>query len=92
MERVFVPGDQLLKTQGPVTVYYWLIREVGEARLPILRQFLIEFDEIRKTNRRAAKVTAATADTELLNYDLLDRSTNDQSSLQGRYEILLISA
>ena len=88
MTNVFRTKDPLLRSQGPITVYYWLVRSTPEVRHPLIREFLIRFDEDRKANRKAMKGNAASADSELLNYDVLDRSTNDQGSIEARFEIL----
>jgi len=88
MAAAFTQKDPLLRSQGLVTMYYWMVRECPQSRLPQLRQFLVEFDTARKANKRASKGNIEAGDSELLNYDLLDRSTNDQGSLEGRFEIL----
>lgn len=88
MAGAFAQKDPLLRSQGPVTIYYWMVRECPPLRFPQLRQFLVEFDAARKANKKASKGNIAAGDSELLNYDLLDRSTNDQGSLEGRFEIL----
>ncbi len=89
MRKVFIPGDALLKSQGPLVVYYWLIRSLGAQ--PGLRKFLLNFESARKTNREAAKDPSkiSSIDQDLLQYDALNRSINDVGSLQGRYRIIL---
>jgi hypothetical protein len=49
----------------------------------------VRFEKDRKKNRTLAKIDTDLVDSELLEYDVLNRSTNDQGSLQGRFDILL---
>jgi hypothetical protein len=86
MIAVFVRKDPLLSSQGLVPVYYWLVREFGA--LDSLREFLIRFERSRKANSELAGTKPEAADQELLAFDLLNRNTNDQKSLRGRFEIL----
>jgi hypothetical protein len=86
MVNVFVRRDPLLSSQGLVPVYYWLVRSVGPR--PDLREFLVAFDRQRKANSELAETQPERADQELLAFDLLNRNTNDQKSLRGRFEIL----
>lgn len=90
MAEVFVPRDHLLSTQGSFPVYYWLIRSTNSEFLHEVRPFLVEFEEARKQNRVLATDPDRVAETdpELTEYDRFNRSINDQSSLEGRYEIL----
>jgi hypothetical protein len=90
MTQVFVNRDPLLSSQGPVPVYYWLCRNLDEHDRTRLREFLVNFNKARQENRALARDpdNAERVDTELVRYDNLDRSTNDQGSLEGRYEIL----
>jgi len=86
--KVFLPLDPLLRSQGPITVYYWLVRDLESPELTKLRVFLTEFEAAKKHNRLEAKRDGGNVDAELADYDFLDRSTNDQASLEKRYEIL----
>lgn len=88
MVVVFRTHDPLLRTQGQVPVYYWLIRSLGPAEG--LRKFLAEFERERELNRQRLKEvgTQGNIDGELLQYDQFNRSVNDQHSLRGRFEIL----
>lgn len=88
MAEVFTTKDPLLRTQGQLPVYYWLVREFGPQ--PELRHFLLEFEHLREENRRlvAERGTSGDIDVELLQYDQFNRSVNDQHSLRGRFEIL----
>jgi hypothetical protein len=88
MVEVFNTRDPLLGTQGQVPVYYWFIRDLGPQ--PDLREFISEFQRQREENRRQVAEVGSKGDidVELLQYDQLNRSVNDQHSLRGRYEIL----
>lgn len=86
MTKVFLPKDDLLKSQGPITLYYWLVRTFGPR--PDLREFLVWFVESLRRNRVTAIVDPDSADSQLLSYDIMNRSTNDQGSLKGRFQIL----
>jgi len=87
MTDMFLKSDPVLSSQGSLPVYYWLIRTIGINNK--LREFLLRFEEDRKENRVRANTNPDYADKELLRYDVLNRSTNDQGSLQGRFDILL---
>jgi hypothetical protein len=87
MTSVFQAQDPILSSQGSIPVYYWLIRTVGPHDK--VREFLLRFEEDRKVNRVLANSDQDLADQELLKYDVLNRSTNDHGSLQGRFDILL---
>ena len=90
MARVFLPRDPLLRSQGPVTVYYWLARETPEEMLPYMREFLLQFEASRYENRASARSPERgyPVDPELVAYENMSRSTNDQRSLEGRFWIL----
>ena len=83
MVSIFTECDPLLVSQGLVPIYYWLARTFGPHRK--IREFLVHFEKLRKDNR-AKK--SDDANKELLTYDVLNRSTNDQGSLVKRYQIL----
>lgn len=89
MTQVFIPSDPLLRTQGPLVVYYWLVRILGPD--PGLREFLVNFERERRENREKAKDPnlVKQLNPEYLQYDSLNRSINDAGSLQGRARILL---
>ncbi len=90
MAEIFTPSDPLLKSQGPLTIYYWLVRNTLSHRKSVLREFLLKFEQDRRKNREKAKSPAAkNIDEELLNYDIQNRSTDNQGTLENRYRILL---
>jgi hypothetical protein len=86
MRRVFIRRDPLLSSEGPITVYYWFIKNNPDA-LTRIRPFLMSFEAARRENRQRAAV-GRRADEELLRYDILSRSINDQGSLTERLRIL----
>lgn len=88
MAKIFIDDDPLLKSEGPLTLYYWFARNTSEELHGRIREFLNEFEFIRRENRDKAKNKAPNVDDRLLSYDIFNRSTNDQSSLAGRYAIL----
>lgn len=86
MHNTFQEKDALLSSQGTVPLYYWFIRTYGDN--PDIREFLEAFDSERKLNRRRAGDNPDTADQQLLSFELLSRSVNDQASYTRRFEIL----
>jgi Protein of unknown function DUF262 len=86
MASVFAPKDLLLSSQGPITLYYWFVKRHTDSREAI-REFLVAFDAQRKENRKRVQ-EGKKADEELLRFDLLSRSINDQGSLTERFAIL----
>jgi hypothetical protein len=90
MSRVFLPHDPLLRSQGPLVPYYWLVRNTNAEYQSQIRPFLVSFEDERARNRALAKdpKTAPRQDPVLSEYDRFNRSINDQVSIEGRYEIL----
>ncbi len=86
MAEVFAPKDVLLSSQGPITLYYWFVKNHPDERAAI-REFLVDFDAQRRANRKKVE-EGQKANEELLRFDLLSRSINDQGSLTERYVIL----
>lgn len=89
MTHVFIERDSLLRSQGPLTVYYWFVKEhIAQRRL--IRPFLVEFDALRRDNKKRAGIQPQPPDldTELLIFENLSRSPNDQASCGRRYAIL----
>jgi hypothetical protein len=89
--QVFRERDELLRRQGPIPVYYWLIRALDDSELREVRDFLARFEAARQANSALLEQQGqqGPVDQVLLRYDMFERSTNDQKSLQGRFEILL---
>jgi hypothetical protein len=89
MTQVFIERDTLLRSQGPLTIYYWLVKKHA-ARKKKIRQFLVDFEFRRRDNRRRASTQPPTGiiDGELLTFDFMSRSPNDQASCMRRYAIL----
>ncbi len=87
---IFLPKDRLLGSAGVIPVFYWFIRGVKERQYPLVRDFLVRFEEDRKENRQkaAASTHAGFVDRQLLEYDRFNRSTNDLTSHKGRIDIL----
>lgn len=100
MNEIFLPKDRLLGSAGIFPVYYWFVRSRKSGDFRYIREFLVRFEEERKANRELAaedhggllSLMPATgrprADQELLQYDTLNRSTDDIRSHEGRFEIL----
>ena len=89
MEEVFLPRDELLSSAGPIPVYYWLVRGATAKKQSVIREFLLDFERLRKQNREQQIRGAHRAKDETLSlYDTLNRSVNDVGSHQGRFEIL----
>lgn len=88
MSSIFSSSDPLLSSAGPLTIYYWLVREIPASRDREIRQFLLEFNEKRNQNRALAQAGKRGVDPELVLYDRLDRSVDNQGSIEGRFEIL----
>jgi len=90
MTEIFLPKDRLLASAGTVPVYYWFVRSVPTKSQRFIRQFLIEFEEARKQNRRlsSAHPQSRDIDRQLVDFDNFNRSTNDQASHKGRFRIL----
>lgn len=90
MAGIFHERDWLLRSQGPLSLYYWLVREYGGVHSHAIRPFLSDFDEALRQTRAALRqgINVEAIDPELAFYNDLNRSTNDVGSLEGRYTIL----
>ena len=88
MAEIFSERDPLLSSAGPLPVLYWFIRETPPEKDKYIRPFLVRFAQERRENKRLAKVGGANVDSELALYDQLDRSTDNQGSIEGRVDIL----
>ena len=84
----FQDKDPLLSAQGHIPVYYWVARQRPDL-VPLLRPFLQGFTAAITKTLRQLREDPEAADPELTNYYTMGRTTNDQASLQGRYDILV---
>lgn len=86
---VFLPRDPLLSSAGILPVYYWLVRQSQSEGHSYLREFLVQFEAGRKTNREdQIAMPSSEPDPVYARYDTLNRSTNDVGSHRGRFELL----
>ena len=84
----FNPKDKLLSSQGHIPVYYWVLRELPKYREKF-RPFLEVFTDQVLKNLRLSRIDSDSADNELLTYYTQGRTTNDQGSLNDRFNILV---
>ena len=89
MAGIFGARDELLRSAGPLVVYYWFVRVNNTNVDPLIRGFLLDFQTQRKRNKRRASDGDENVDADLALYDKFDRSTDNQGSIEGRVEILL---
>lgn len=91
MTTIFLPKDKILPSAGIVPVYYWMVRNISESQLFKVREFLVRFEEDRKSNRRLVNEVPESKDIdpELVEFDNYNRSTNDQRSHDERFRILM---
>jgi Protein of unknown function DUF262 len=90
MSEIFLPRDPLLGSAGVLPVYFWFIRGCPSSDDTVLREFLIDFERQRKANREidSKSIRSHRPEKDLGEYDLLNRSTNDEKSHVRRIEIL----
>ena len=90
LTSVFLPRDRLLASSGLLPVYYWFIHGLKPRDYPSVRDFLVRFEQARKENRQKAEDGAARREinSALLEYDQLNRNTNDVNSHIRRIEII----
>ncbi len=88
--RIFLPKDALLNSAGIFPVYYWFIGERSENEYPYIREFLVDFERKRIRNRRLVEdePNNPNIDITFVEYDNLNRSTNDLQSHSRRVMIL----
>lgn len=92
MCEVFADNDDLLRSQGNITIYFLLFRFALNEELEsyITRKKLIEFNEKLKSNRQKASEDYENSSFELLEYDRLSQQgTNDSSNIRERLSILM---
>lgn len=85
---VFRPQDPLLAAQAQVPIIYLLAGELSDDEVARLRPFLLSFQRERERNRQRSSTDPA-LDAELIQFELMNRSSNDQASIDGRFKILL---
>ena len=89
MDLCFTIGDNLLRAQGNIVVYYLLFKWAEETAFLVTRSKLLSFTELVKTNREIAEANYENADFDLLEYDrLTQQGTNDASNIRERLRIL----
>lgn len=89
MTAIFLPNDNLLASAGTLPVYYWFVRNQPSYTDTLIREFIVNFERNRKTNRDKIKDHVMEGiDSTLVEYDNYNRSTNDQKSHLGRLRIL----
>lgn len=90
LTNIFLPKDRLLSSAGLLPVYYWFIRGIAQAEYPLVRDFLVRFEDTRRSNRQKVDAGSQSTDVDrqLLDYDNFNRSTNDLVSHNGRIAIL----
>jgi hypothetical protein len=90
MAKVFTARDELLRSTGTVVLYYNLFREGQDEGWSerITRQSLQAFEDQRRRNRTLAENESDETDLQLLEYDRLAQSSNDEHALKTRYATL----
>lgn len=83
----FVPNDPVLGQQAQIPVIYWLARESEPHAISRLREFLVMFEGDRIANRQR-EIGDPDRDMTLIDFELMARTSNDQSSIAGRYRIM----
>jgi hypothetical protein len=90
MSEIFLPKDPLLRSAGVFPVFYWFIREIESKQDQYVREFLNGFERRRKGNREHLSDMSSEVrpDDELMTFDRLNRSTDDQRSHMERHRII----
>lgn len=91
MSDTFTSSDELLRSQGNMTVYYLLFRDAlaTDQLEKITRRKFFDFQEKLKSNRASAADDYENSSFELLEYDRLSQQgTNDSSNIKERLQIL----
>jgi hypothetical protein len=88
MADIFTDRDPMLYNAGPLALYYWFVREQATLHKRYIREFLVQFEKARNSNRHLAATGNQGVDQELLSYDIINRSTDDAKSLERRYAVL----
>jgi len=85
---LFRDEDYLLSAQAQLPVIYLLASKTDDSKVGNLRPFLSLFQKQREMNRKLS-FDDPSYDHELAEYEILNRTSNDQSSISGRISILL---
>lgn len=88
MSQVFGGSDDLLKTAGPLPVYYLLIKDLRKNELSNIRSFLTSFNSRITEARKLIKLGKRVNDSPAASYIEASRSTNDEASYRQRLRIL----
>ncbi len=89
MNTLFVQGDELLRAQGNMALYYLLVKSADESAHALTRSEIFAFREAVRQNRISAENDYEDANFELLEYDRLSQQgTNDASNLRERLRII----
>lgn len=89
MSKTFTSGDRLLASVGMVSVYYLAYqgRIANGERVP-LRSELEAFEVLRRVKRPKDEEVLTKAQRELLEFDRLSQSPNDEGALRYRIDVL----
>lgn len=83
MAEIFLPRDPLLKSEGPIPVYYWCFQSLDENNRTYFRDFLSDFiSALEKIEHPFFPVH------EMLEYKKHSRSINDRNSNVKRADII----
>jgi hypothetical protein len=82
----FNDRDPLLSKQGEIPIYYWIAR-AHPTWVNELHDFVYDFSRAVLENLRGEREDPGNGDAELTSYYTMSRTTNDQSSLEGRFRI-----
>lgn len=88
MAEMFLYEDTLLSSEGPIPVYYWLIRNSSSETIWSIRDFLQDFNGWLQVYKAGLDLPIDLR-TDLNSYDYELRSVNHKSSHEKRFEILL---
>jgi hypothetical protein len=90
MVKLFTKDDPLLRAIGMITVYYCLFRQAIEEKWvkDLDHAMFQEFEASRAENRTLAEEDITNADYDMLEFDRLSQSPNDQQSIKFRARVL----
>lgn len=86
MSEVFLPKDTLLKSEGPIPVYYWCFRQIEEQNRVLFRDYLYFFNDAVTSDLDA--VPGFFHESDIVKYRKWLRSVNDKNSNYNRFLIL----